>query len=149
MAKQSNLDPIKQQIDQQRLNRLMERYFPGDGLDDLSETELEELWNIYRISEGLEQKQVKSPREKKGEHGNVEIHERKRKEVLGAALYVLANYSDECRRGENFNANAIAGIIFNRSYKWWPDRKDPPLSIDYMSRLISRCLNLEEKKDVK
>ncbi|MEE8099044.1 MAG: hypothetical protein V3T13_03810, partial [Hyphomicrobium sp.] len=111
MAKQSNLDPVEQQIEEQRVYRLIEKYFPGcTGLHDLSESELEELLTIKRTTEQPEHTPTPTSCEKKI-HGNVEINAHKREQVLGAALCVLATWPDQCKRGGRINASAIARLI--------------------------------------
>ncbi len=144
MAKQSNLDPVEQQIEEQRVYRLMEKYFPGvTRMDQLSELELEELSTIKRMTEQPKHTPTPNSREKKV-HGNVEINACKREQVLGAAVCVLAKWPDQCKRGGRINASAIARLIDEYSHRWWKEEGQPPLSINEMTRKISNWLKTVE-----
>jgi len=83
-------------------------------------------------------------------HGNIEANTQKRLEVLGAAVYVLANFQDQCKNKQGkIEAAKISKLIEEKSFLIWKnverDGKIPPLSTDAMSKIISNWLKLFEK----
>ncbi|EJJ2123613.1 hypothetical protein NIQ39_003630, partial [Salmonella enterica] len=62
-----------------------------------------------------------------------ERHATKRNEILSVALYLYKE--DMAYRKEN--AAALADLIFSRAEEFWPDKKEPPLSRQIISKLIS------------
>lgn len=74
-------------------------------------------------------------------HGNTERHAANREQVLGAALSVLARWSDECKNGVGkIEATKIRALIESRGYKFWHEDGEPPMSTGEIEKLIRTWL---------
>lgn len=75
-------------------------------------------------------------------HGNAELNAEKREQVLGAAIAVMANFPDQCKRGGSYSGTRIATVIDQKMELWWPNEEEPPLAISTMTKMISQHLKL-------
>jgi hypothetical protein len=115
-----------------------ENFFPAGGLPQDSVLvvrtdvlrEFEQLIN----ENDIEKKTVKP-------HGNTEHNAGKREQILGAALSVLARWSDECKNGAGkIEATKIRELIESKSYKFWQEDGEPPMSTGEIEKLIRKWL---------
>jgi hypothetical protein len=75
-------------------------------------------------------------------HGNVEHNARKREQVLGTALCVLAKWPDLCRgkRGK-VTGDKLAEMLAEKAPLFWAETGEPPLSEKVIAGLLRKYLN--------
>lgn len=84
--------------------------------------------------------QIKKP------HGNSENNAKKREQILGAALSVVASFSSLCTNNTGkYEATKIAAMIDEKSLLFWPETGEPPLARETIERLISSHLKKIER----
>lgn len=72
----------------------------------------------------------------------------KREPILGAAVYMMAKYPDQCRNSSGkYEATKIAVTIDEKALLFWPTG-EPPMKRGQMERLISKWLHFKPKDDV-
>lgn len=70
-------------------------------------------------------------------HGNTESNAKKREEILGAALAVLAKWPEDCQAGNGkIQATKIRDLIENKGYLFWLEDGEPPLKTSEIEKLI-------------
>ena len=75
-------------------------------------------------------------------HGNSERFAKNREQVLGAALSVITQWPNQCQNTSGkFEATKIAKLIDEKSFLYWPETNEPPLSLEKMEREISKWIN--------
>lgn len=81
------------------------------------------------------QKSVKPPNK------HQERHAVKREEVLGAAMSVIAQWSDQCRNNlGKVEATKVRVLIEEKAPLFWRSTGEPPLSSDVIERLVREWL---------
>lgn len=116
-----------------------EDYYPAGGLprDSVLVVRTEALREFEQLILGneIEKKTPTKP------HGNTERNAQKREEILGAALSVLARWPDECKNGAGrIEATKIRVLIENKSYMFWREDGEPPLSTGEIEKLLRQWL---------
>lgn len=82
----------------------------------------------------------------KNSHGNTEKHAKKREEILGAALSVLANWPEQCKNNAGvIQATKIRKLIEEKAPLFWKETREPPLSTDKIEREISQWIKKAAK----
>lgn len=114
-------------------------FYPAGGLPDDSVLVIrtDALREFEQYLNDFEDK----PLQPKMIHGNTEINAKKREEVLGAALAVLAKWPNECRAGSgNIKATKIRELIESKGYLFWREDGEPPLKTSEIENLIREWL---------
>lgn len=75
--------------------------------------------------------------------GNTESNASKREQILGAALVIIANFPEKCKRGDKIVGKKVFSLIEYKAKTWWPS-EEPPLSADTATRLINKWLKTLE-----
>lgn len=116
------------------------RYYPAGGLPEdcvlvVRTDALREFEQFLKDNE-IDTKTSSKP------HGNTERFAKKREQVLGAALSVLARWPNECKNGlGKIEATKIRELIENKGYLFWRENGEPPLSTGEIEKLIREWLN--------
>lgn len=116
-----------------------EDYYPAGGLpqDSVLVVRTEALREFEQLISENEVEKNKTTKL----HGNIEHNAKKREEVLGAALSVLARWPDECKNGAGrIEATKIRVLIENKGYMFWREDGEPPLSTGEIEKLIRQYL---------
>lgn len=116
-----------------------EDYYPAGGLprDSVLVIRTEALREFEQLIHGNEIEK-NTPTKL---HGNTERNAQKREEILGAALSVLARWPDECKNGAGrIEATKIRALIENKSYMFWREDGEPPLSTGEIEKLLRQWL---------
>lgn len=75
-------------------------------------------------------------------HGNTERFAQNREQILGAALSVITQWTEQCKNSSGkFEATKIAKLIDEKSLLFWSETGEPPLSLEKMEREISKWIN--------
>lgn len=79
-------------------------------------------------------------------HGNIERFAKNREQILGAALSVIIQWPVQCQNiSGKFEATKIAKLVDDKSYLFWPETREPPLSLEKMEREINKWINKSGK----
>lgn len=79
-------------------------------------------------------------------HGNTERFAQNREQILGAALSVIIQWSDQCQNSlGKFEATKIAKLIDEKSSLFWPETGAPPLGLEKMEREIIKWIKKSGK----
>jgi hypothetical protein len=79
----------------------------------------------------------------KKSHGNTESNASKRELVLGAAIFVLSKFPDQCRATKGLNevmGAKVADLIDQKSQLLF-ESGEPPFSKDKISRIVNKWIN--------
>jgi hypothetical protein len=75
-------------------------------------------------------------------NGHEERYAKNREQVLGAALAVITQWTDQCKNSSGkFEATKIAKLIDEKSLLFWAETGEPPLSLGSMEREIGKWIN--------
>lgn len=81
----------------------------------------------------LEKPSIKKP-------GNTESNARKRLEILGAAIAIIANFPKECTYGDSIKGKRVYNLMHSKAKTWW-ENGEPPLKDEAAIKLINKWLN--------
>jgi hypothetical protein len=81
-------------------------------------------------------------------HGNVEHNAKNREEILGAAVAVMIEHTRDCQyKNGTFAPSKIASEIERHAEKFWPEKKEAPLTTDTIARQISSWIQKLNQSD--
>jgi CHAT domain-containing protein len=129
---------------EEEIEDIIEDIDEDEDYDFIKYEQFKEIRRLRNENEMLKNQQNK-PNTRHAINKHSERHAKKREQILGAALSILASYPEQCKnKAGNFESTKIRSLIEEKALLFWP-AGEPDLSTDTIERLIREWINKTAK----